>query len=148
MVIGIGMDVISVARMKRELARPDGGFLDAVFTEAEITQCAGSAKELALRFAGKEAAAKALGTGISEGVSWDGIEVLQEASGSRRIVWHGGARLRAETIGARAAWLSCAADSELGVAYVVLEGWHDQDERGDNLFYDEHREIRRRTQAF
>src|SRR5512143_1932439 len=122
MIIGIGMDVTSVDRMKRELARDDGGFFDAVFTDAELSQCAGRAKELALRFAGKEAAAKALGTGMSEGASCDGIEVLQESAGSRRIVWNGGALSRANAMGARAVWVSCAADDELGVACVVLEG--------------------------
>lgn len=122
MILGVGMDVIRVARMEGELARDDGGFFDAVFTPAEIAACAGSARALASAFAAKEAAAKALGTGIRGDVSWLGIEVLQESDRARRIVWHGGALSRARVMGVRAVWVSCAANAEIAVACVVVEG--------------------------
>lgn len=116
------MDVTRVARMERELAREGGGFVDAVFTPAELAQCDGSARELSSRFAAKEASAKALGTGIRNEVSWQSIEVLQDSMGERRIVWHGGALSRARAMGVRAVWVSCAANAEIAVACVVLEG--------------------------
>jgi holo-[acyl-carrier-protein] synthase len=157
MVLGIGLDALNVARMTRELAREDGGFLDAVFTPREVAECAGDPREFALRFALKEAASKALGTGMRDGVSWPEIEVLRsgpdlprspatasmaddppngsrarspaiasqalkESQGGRRIVWHGGTRACAGALGVCAAWLSCAIDGELAVAWVVLEG--------------------------
>lgn len=122
MIVGIGLDATRVARMERERSRQDGGFFDAVFTPKELAECKGSARELAIRFASKEAAAKALGTGLQGGVSWTDIEVLQESSGLRRIEWHGGALSRAAAVGVRAAWLSCGGDATIAVACVVLEG--------------------------
>lgn len=122
MILGIGMDVTRVTRMAGELAREDGGFLDEVFTPTELLECAGSARALSSVFAAKEAAAKALGTGIRGGVSWRGIEVLQESGDARRIVWHGGALSRAIAMGVRAVWVTCAADAAIAVACVVLEG--------------------------
>ena len=74
MVIGLGTDLIEIARIQRSLQRFGAQFLERVYTPGEVAYCErkrrNAAESFAARFAAKEAAAKALGTGISRGVSW------------------------------------------------------------------------------
>src|SRR6202044_2480321 len=84
MVIGLGTDLIEIERIERSVERFGERFLERVFTSGEIAYCyakKASAESLAARFAAKEAGAKALGTGISRGVSWKEFEVKRETSG-------------------------------------------------------------------
>ncbi len=85
MVIGLGTDLIEIERIAHSVERYGEAFLQRVFTAGEIEYCQrkkkNSAESLAARFAAKEAGAKALGTGISRGVSWLEFEVRQ-ASGA------------------------------------------------------------------
>ena len=81
MVIGLGTDLIEIERIERSVARFGERFLERVFTPGEIAYChakKGSAESFAARFAAKEAGAKALGTGISRGVSWKEFEVKRK----------------------------------------------------------------------
>src|SRR6202046_979147 len=79
MVLGLGTDLIEIARIKESVERHGERFLHKVFTEGEIAHCMSkkinSAESFPARFAAKEAGAKALGTGISRGVSWKEFEV-------------------------------------------------------------------------
>src|ERR1700742_1146551 len=84
MVIGVGTDLIEIERIEHSVARFGERFLERVFTPGEIAYCQakkGSAESFAARFAAKEAGAKALGTGISRGVSWKEFEVKRKPGG-------------------------------------------------------------------
>jgi len=80
-----------------------------------------NAESLAARFAAKEAAAKALGTGISYGVSWLELEVVRAASGKPSLALHGRAAEIAERMGVRSSSLSLTHSREIAMAFVILE---------------------------
>ena len=84
MIVGSGIDLVEIGRIQQSMDRYGKRFLDRVYTAAEQAYCLRkrkSAESFAARFAAKEAGAKALGTGISYGVSWLEIEVVREPSG-------------------------------------------------------------------
>src|SRR5215203_6808359 len=100
-IIGIGMDVTDLPRIAQMLERYGDRFLRRVFTEREIAYCTkrrDPVPHLAGRFAVKEAAMKALGTGQSRGVMWKDIEVVR-GGGPPRLKLHGGAARRADEMG-------------------------------------------------
>ena len=99
-------------------------FLNRIYTPREIAYCMrkkNSAESLAARFAAKEAGAKALGTGISRGISWREIEVTHLPGGRPTLLFHGRAAERAATMGVTAAHLSLSHGRDLAIAQVVLE---------------------------
>src|SRR5437867_8820024 len=94
MIVGLGVDVCDVARIRRALeGRAGGRFQARVFTAAEQAYCEarrrGRFASYAARFAAKEAAMKALGTGWAEGVGWRDFEVVRARGGPPRLVLHG-----------------------------------------------------------
>jgi len=124
MIIGSGIDMVEIRRIQRSIDRYGRRFLDRVFTGAEQAYCQrkrNSAESFAARFAAKEAGAKALGTGISYGVSWLEIEVVREPSGRPRLQFHGRAAKIAAQMGFARAALSLTHTAELAAASVVLE---------------------------
>jgi len=95
-----------------------------VYTSAEQAYCLKkrkAAESLAARFAAKEAGAKALGTGISHGVTWVEIEVVREPGGRPTLRFHGRAAAMAQKLNARRAALSLTHSANLAMASVVLE---------------------------
>jgi holo-[acyl-carrier protein] synthase len=125
MVVGLGTDLIEIARIEESLARFGERFLERVYTPGEIAFCGrkkNAAESLAARFAAKEAAAKALGTGISRGVGWREIEVVRSPGERPEIVFHGRAAERAREMGVKQASLSLTHSREVAMAVVVLEG--------------------------
>jgi len=124
MIIGSGVDLAEIGRIQQSVERYGNRFLDRVFTVAEQAYCLrkrNAAESLAARFAAKEAAAKALGTGISHGVRWLEIEVVREPSGRPTIQFHGRAAQIAERLGVAKAALSITHTASLAMASVVLE---------------------------
>ena len=124
MVIGVGTDLIEIERVEASIARFGRRFLERLFTPGEIAYCLqkkGSAESFAARFAAKEAGAKALGTGISRGVSWKEFEVRREASGRPTLHLSGRAAELAEAMGVRRIQLSLTHSRELALAVVVAE---------------------------
>jgi holo-[acyl-carrier protein] synthase len=124
MVLGLGSDVIEIARIEASITRFGGRFLERVFTPAEIAYCQGkkqAAESFAARFAAKEAAAKALGTGISQGIVWQEIEVRREESGRPTLHWSGRALELARMLGVRRTLLSLTHGREIALAVVVVE---------------------------
>jgi len=93
-------------------------FLNRVFTPGEIEYCRGRAPNLAARFAAKEAAMKALGTGF-RGVAWKDIEVIRARSGAPSIKLHGRAEIRAQRLGLQEMALSLSHSRDYAVASVV-----------------------------
>ena len=81
MIVGTGVDIAEVARIKSAMERFGDRFLNRVFTPDEVryaTSKANAAERLAARFAAKEAAMKAIGTGLRHGVTWQDVEVVRQ----------------------------------------------------------------------
>lgn len=125
MVLGLGSDLIEIARIQASIARFGDRFLTRVFTPGEIAYCQGkknAAESFAARFAAKEAGAKALGTGISHGVAWPEIEVRRESTGRPTLHWSGRALERASALGIRRTSLTLTHSRDVAMAVVVVEG--------------------------
>lgn len=124
MIVGSGIDLVEISRIEQSVERFGKRFLNRVYTPAEQAYCLrkrNSAESLAARFAAKEAGAKALGTGISHGVSWLEIEVVREPSGRPTIRFHGRAAEIAQRMGVGHVALSITHTSALSMASVVVE---------------------------
>ena len=125
MIVGSGIDLAEIDRIQQSIDRYGRRFLDRIFTAGEQAYCLRkrkSAESFAARFAAKEAGAKALGTGISHGVSWLEIEVVREPGGRPALKFHGRASQIAVRMGVRQAALSITHTNDLAMASVVLEG--------------------------
>lgn len=116
-----GVDLIEIERVQAALTRHGKRFLDRVFTAREVEQAGGRAGSLAACFAAKEAASKALGTGIGA-VGWQEIEVLHAPSGAPELYLHGEAARLAEAAGARTWSVSLSHTKEYAIAMVVGVG--------------------------
>lgn len=124
MIVAIGIDLVEISRIEEVFTRRGERFRTRVFTEGEISYCERRASKLAsyaARFAAKEAAMKALGTGWSNGVGWRDIEVVSGPSGAPIIQLHRGALERMREIGATRALVSLTHSAKLAIAQVVLE---------------------------
>lgn len=124
MIVGSGIDLVEIARIQQSMDRYGQRFLNRIYTAAEQAYCLRkrkAAESLAARFAAKEAGAKALGTGISRGVSWLEIEVVRERGGRPALRFAGRARQIADSLGAAHAALSITHTADLAMASVVLE---------------------------
>jgi holo-[acyl-carrier protein] synthase len=123
-IISIGIDIVEVRRVREVLARTPR-FRERVFTQRERDYCdsrgAVAPQHYAARFAAKEAALKALGTGWSGGVAWQDVEVSSLESGAPTLQFHGLVRELYEKSGATAAHLSISHTTEHAIAQVVLE---------------------------
>ncbi len=127
MILGTGVDITEVERIRRALENPRSGerFRSRVFTDAERAYCEGRRRRYesyAARFAAKEAVLKALGTGWSGSVGWREIEVATGPEGRPRIVLHGNARAVADRLGISSLHLSLSHTSQCAVAQVIAEG--------------------------
>ena len=123
-IIGIGMDATDLPRIADILERYGARFLHRVFTDGEISYCTkrrNPVPHLAGRFAVKEAAMKALGTGQSRGVLWRDIEVIR-GGGPPRLKFHGGAARRAEMMGVKHSLVTITHSETLALAQVLLVG--------------------------
>ena len=114
-----GIDTIEIDRIQNVLIKHPERFLRKIFTEYEIKYCRGRATQLAARFASKEAAMKALGTGI-RGVGWREVEVQRLRSGKPYIILHGRAKKRAESMGIKKIELSISHSKNLATAMVIM----------------------------
>jgi holo-[acyl-carrier protein] synthase len=124
MLIGTGIDLTEIPRIKKSMERFGQRFLNKIYTEREKAYCLrkkNAAESFAARFAAKEAAAKALGTGISYGVTWLEIEVTREPSGRPGLLFHGRAAEIAARLGVTHAALSLTHTDVLAIASVSLE---------------------------
>jgi|TARA_B100001094_G_C17733505_1_gene577742 holo-[acyl-carrier protein] synthase len=93
---GIGSDLIDIRRIDKTIARFGDRFKKRIFTDNEIKKCEKRKQSVscyAKRFAAKEAAAKALGTGFRKGVYWRDIEIVNEPSGKPTLEFHGKSKL-------------------------------------------------------
>lgn len=117
---------MEVDRIQRSIERYGGRFLSKVFNQPEIEYCrkkGSPAMHFAARFAAKEAVAKALGTGISEGIKWTDVEIVSPLGGGRPgVKLYSRAQEVLKKIGGTALHLSITHDSRYAVAQAVCEG--------------------------
>ena len=124
MIVGLGLDIAEVDRIKEAIARHGAAFLERLFTPAEVSYCErhkNRYERYAARFAAKEAAMKALGTGWSRGVRWRDIEVAREPSGKPTLHLAGEARQIADRLGVKNISLSITHSGNLALAQVIFE---------------------------
>jgi holo-[acyl-carrier protein] synthase len=121
-ILGIGIDATDIPRVERAIARYGDRFLHRIFTDAEKAYCSSKHRpgpHYAGRFAAKEAAMKALGTGLTRGVTWRDIEVVR-GGGPPRIVFHGAALGHFQRRGATSSLLTITHAETLALAQVML----------------------------
>jgi holo-[acyl-carrier protein] synthase len=124
MILGSGVDLAEVPRIRASVERYGDRFVRRVYTELEIAYVqrkANKYERFAARFAAKEAGMKALGTGWSSGVRWQDFEVANLPSGRPTLRLHGVAGEIAARMGVKSVHLSLTHTAELGLAYVILE---------------------------
>lgn len=127
MIVGVGTDIVAVERMAQSLSRHDGRIAEKILSPSELAefeQRSGKMRAhfLAKRFAAKEAAAKALGTGFRDGITLPQIEIGHDALGKPQLQWSGAAQEQFESIQATVSHLSISDEESHAVAFVVLEG--------------------------
>lgn len=124
MIYGIGTDIVSVERMQESLARWGDRFAERILAATELAEYHASGRKahfLAKRFAAKEAAAKALGTGFRDGLSLTHISVTHTHLGRPDLAWSAVGRDLITRAGISASHLSLSDERHYAVAYVVLE---------------------------
>ena len=125
MIVGIGIDGIEITRIRASIERFGEHFLNRIFTAEEQAYCRRKQKRadesFAARFAAKEAGAKALGTGISRGVSWLEIEVTRLPGQRPELRLHGRAAARANELGVTHMVLSLTHTRNEAMAMVMME---------------------------
>jgi holo-[acyl-carrier protein] synthase len=124
MVIGTGVDIAETCRIAQGLERHGERFLKRLFTAGEVAYCdkfKNRAERYAARFAAKEAAFKALGTGWREGVRWLEVEVVHQPSGKPELVLTGRAQEIARHLGVTRTSVSISHADHYVVALVIFE---------------------------
>src|SRR6516164_237790 len=125
MIVGTGVDIAEVARIRDAVSRFGERFLKRVFTPEEVRYCTSKAnteERLAARFAAKEAAMKAIGTGLRHGVTWQDVEVVRHLGGRPGLRLSGKAAEFAAALGCQRIHLSLSHTEDMAIAHVILEG--------------------------
>lgn len=124
MIVGLGLDIAEIDRIAAAIMRHGAPFIERLFTPSETAYCEkhkNRFERYAGRFAAKEAAMKALGTGWSHGVRWRDIEVAREASGKPALHLSGVARELADRMGVKNISLSITHSENVALAEVIFE---------------------------
>ncbi len=124
MIVGVGIDLAEVGRIREAIERHGRRFIDRIYTAAEIAYVERKAnryERYAARFAAKEAAMKAIGTGWRRGVRWQDFEVSNLATGRPALLFHGVAAQIVDALHVRNIALSLTHTAEQGMAIVILE---------------------------
>jgi holo-[acyl-carrier protein] synthase len=124
MILGIGVDVLEIERIRKIIERLRDRFLSRVFTSEEQRFCnmhRDAAPHYAVRFAAKEAAFKALGTGWAKGVTWLDAEVLRDRQDPPKLMLYGEALKISQTQGVEKLHLSLSHSDQWAVAMVIFE---------------------------
>lgn len=125
MILGTGVDLAEVDRIRQSVERFGDRFVTRIYTDREIAYVERKANRFeryAARFAAKEAGMKALGTGWHRGIHWKDFEVINLPSGRPTLLLHGQAEKIAAQIGVKSIQLSLTHTSHDGLAFVIFEG--------------------------
>jgi holo-[acyl-carrier protein] synthase len=123
-IVGLGVDIVEIERIRRVISSAGGRFIERVYTPAETEFCARQrdpAPHFAARFAAKESLFKALGPGWAEGVQWRDVEVERGEGGRPMLVLRGNALAKSVEIGAARFHVSLTHGEGSAVAVVILE---------------------------
>jgi holo-[acyl-carrier protein] synthase len=123
-ILGLGTDLVEVARIGKSISTYGPKFTHRVFTSGERSYAesrANSVERFAARFAAKEAALKAMGTGLRDGIGWTQLEVINDPAGRPGLQLHGVAEIVAARMGVRRIWLSLTHTSQNAMAVVIFE---------------------------
>ncbi len=124
-IVGIGTDIVKISRIKRVFEKYPKGFSERILhkNELKVMQDLKDPKTyIAKRFSAKEAVAKALGTGIAQGVAFQEIEISNNENGQPLLTLHGNTLEVANKLGVKSSFISLSDEREYAIAYVVLEG--------------------------
>lgn len=124
MIVGVGTDLVHISRVEKTLSKMSARFAKRILTPNELVAFHASDKPasyLAKRFAAKEAASKSLGTGIGK-ISWQDMEVVNNASGAPAMVLSGVALQRMKELGGHSIHLSLSDEKDLALAFVIVSG--------------------------
>lgn len=124
MIVGLGLDIAEIDRIGAAITRHGAPFLERLYTPREVAYCESHKNRFeryAARFAAKEAAMKALGTGWRKGIRWRDIEVTHELSGKPTLALVGVARQFADRLGVKTISLSITHSGNLALAEVIFE---------------------------
>lgn len=127
MVVGIGIDVVEISRIRKSLERFGTAFISRLLHQRELDDLpedvlsSSAISHVAARFAAKEAAVKALGTGFAEGIGLHDVRICSLPSGQPLLSFHGPALKRLELLHAGRSFLSLTHEREYAAAVVVLE---------------------------
>lgn len=124
MIVGLGTDIVELSRVAESYERLGDRFARRILTEGEMNQFSDSQRKIAFlgkRFCIKEAAAKALGTGIGRGVSWQHMWLEHNDSGAPILVFGEGALKQLEAIGGGRIHVSVSDERDYATATVILE---------------------------
>jgi len=122
MKLATGVDIIEIERINDSVARNGERFLKRVYTKKELALCREDMASLGVRFAAKEAVAKALGCGIGD-VRWQEIEILRDNARAPVLHLHGAAQALADQLGLETWSLSLSHTRSHAVAFVVAVGY-------------------------
>jgi holo-[acyl-carrier protein] synthase len=123
-IVGLGLDIAEIDRITAAITRHGGAILERVYTPTEVAYCESHKNKFeryAARFAAKEAAMKALGTGWTRGVRWRDIEVANAPGGKPTLQLQGVAREFAEKLGVKNISLTITHSGNLALAQVIFE---------------------------
>jgi holo-[acyl-carrier protein] synthase len=124
MIVGTGVDIVETSRIEAALQKHGERFARRIYTPAEMAYCEkfkNRAERLAARFAAKEAAFKALGTGLREGVHWLDVEITHLASGKPELILRGRAEEIACQMGVTRTAVSISHSDRYVIAQVIFE---------------------------
>jgi len=124
MIVGLGVDIAETDRVEAAILRHGAHFLERIYTPREVAYCEKKKNKFeryAARFAAKEAAMKALGTGWRLGVRWRDIEVTNAPSGKPTLNLAGASRQFADRLGVKQISLSITHSGNLAFAQVIFE---------------------------
>jgi len=125
MILGVGIDIIEVARVQAAYEKFGERFLNRILHPSETTYCLSHkspAPFLAGRFAAKEAISKAFGTGIGAQLGWRDMELMRRESGEPYVLLHEGGQRLLQARGAKAVHISLSHTEDYAAAVAVLEG--------------------------
>ncbi len=125
MIVGIGIDVVSINRIEKIYNQYGSRFLEKILHPHEMKSIPHiknqKMKRLASFFAAKEAVSKALGTGFREGLWFTDIEVLRHKSGMPHFSFHGKAKIKSKRLGVKKTWLTLSYEKDLCTVVAILE---------------------------